>query len=288
MSRIFFFLITATFFAACVTKKEYNQTVTTLNHTQKSLDSAIGKQKQLEKELEESRIALDFRLKEEAKSKIDLEFAVFDAARKCGDYATATAAATKITLMDSSTRSVLYDTLAFYHYFYLSQLNSAVTGSAEKYYITEGLKLNPNNSFLLHLKAMTPKNEAETKFTFSTLSTMFKETGDYTYLYEYSFMQILLNKNWKYIDSISRVVLKDPTISNKVVHVQIRDNKVQQTIPVRAVFLYLKATYQGNVLGNFAACKKSLEESLKIAPDYLQSQNMYQELLTQAQQMGYR
>jgi hypothetical protein len=279
MKKIFPAIILLAFvFSGCVTNKQYNQTVSELANTQKKLDSTSQKATFLQKELTIAKISSDQKFKESAQDLKNKEYKIYKNALASYDYVLAASQLARLSEIDTANRKIYYDSLSFFHYFYLMDPNSVRPNNAAYYYTLKGLDLNPNNEFLLETKGKLDLEDHRDTMALGIFNRLYKKTGDLTYLYEITFVQLQINSNLKFTDSIINKVTKNIESELKTVRLDYLQEKFQQEVPAKAAFLYLRAVIQFGVQQNKQKAIKTLEEILKIAPDYYYAKGMLQQL----------
>jgi hypothetical protein len=277
-------------FSSCASKKELAQTNADLNLTKKKLDSTSLSNKNLNTEVSLLKVTQDMRLKEISSEQKNKEYKIYKNALACYDYVLAAQQMARLSEIDTANRAVYYDSLALYHFFYLMDPNSMRPNNAAYYYTQKGLKLNPNNEFLLEIKGKLDLEEHRDTMALAGFSRLYKKTGDYTYLYEITFIQLALNNNIKFTDSVINLVTKNIESEIKTVRLDYLQEKFRQEVPAKAAFLYLRAVIQNGVQGNKIKAMKTLEDILKIAPDFYYAKGMLEQLKNpqRSQQQGSR
>ncbi len=283
-------IVFATFFTSCATKKEFAQTNIALAQTQKKLDSTALANKNLQTEVSLLKVTQDMRLKENATELKNKEYKIYKNAMACFDYVLAAQQMARLSEIDTANKAVYYDSLAMYHFFYLMDPNTMRPNNAAYYYTQKGLKLNPNNEFLLEIKGKLDLEEHRDTMALGIFNRLYKRTGDYTYLYEITFIQLALNNNIKFTDSVINKVVKNIESEIKTVRLDYLQEKFKQEVPAKAAFLYLRAVIQNGVQGNKSKAMKTLEDILKIAPDFYYAKGLLAQLKNpqQNQQQGAR
>lgn len=192
------------------------------------------------------------------------------------DYPTAAAILTNIAAADSAGNPWVYDSLAFYHYFYLFQPGVVRNTHTAKYYANHGLTLNPNNEFLIELIAKLNLEEQKDTLAYAAFESLWKKTGDYTYWWDMAFIQVYARGDTKYADTMIQIALTAPESENKTVRLEHIQERVREKVSARAAFHYLRATmFMVKKDPNMAA--QALVEALKLSPEfYVAKRSLYE------------
>jgi hypothetical protein len=266
------------FFISCATKKDYLVTVNQLNSTEKRLDSAVQRNDALQKEMALQKITAEMKLKESHADARNREYRIYRNAVSCYDYPLAAIQLARLSEIDTPNRAVYYDSLAFIHFFFLMDPSTARANNAAYFYTKKGLAMNPKNEFLLEIKGKLDLEEHRDSMALNIFNRLYAKTGDYTYLYESTFVQLAIYNNVRFTDSVIDMVIRKIDSEIKTVRLDYLQEKFQQQIPAKAAFLYLRAVIQNGVQGNKIKAMKTLEQILKIAPDYYYAKGMLSQL----------
>lgn len=271
--------------ASCVSKKEYQKTVFELNATQGKLDSSLALQASLKRQLNEMAIASEMQRKEDLQDRQNAEFRVYINALKSADRQLTAVQLAKLAEIDTANRAMYYDSLAFYHFFYLPDARSTDPFSAANFYVNKGLALNPNNYFLQEIQMRLFMNEAtDTAFT-KQLRELYAKTSDYTFLYMLVTVDFAVNNNVNRTQKEIDAILKRTEIGIKSVRIVDVPNKINETVPAIAAFYYLKAATSSDR----EKMVRNLEIALKYAPNfYTAKMTLYQIKNQQGTPQGYR
>lgn len=188
------------------------------------------------------------------------------------DYIAATSLLVQLASADSSKYSWAYDSLTLYHFVYLAGSGTVRNPVTPMYYTEQGLKINPENAFLLEMKAKLLLEEKKDTASFKILNDLWNKSHDYTYLWEMTLIE-LLRTRVAVVDSMTNQVLSAPDISSKKVRIV---DQIRQNVNAKAAFLYIRATVY-NIKGEFKKTAEDLQEALKIQPDfYLAQKGLYE------------
>ena len=197
----------------------------------------------------------------------------YSEARKAQDYTAASALLLQIAANDSAGSAWVYDSLSLYHFIYLAPTNMVRNPTTAKYYTEKGLKYNANNDFLQEIKAKLLLEEQNDTASFKIFKSLYDKSGDYTYLWEMTLVE-LLRRRTGIVDTMVMNVLTSSEADNKTVRIM---DQVRQTVKAKAAFLYIKATLY-NMKGELKGTAESLQEALKIEPNFFLAQKGLYEL----------
>lgn len=215
---------------------------------------------------------LPYGCKEKSKSDATYELKAYRQAREAQDFQAAANMLLQIASKDSAGYPWVYDSLTLYHFLYLTQPNVVRNPATPKYYAEKGLKINPNNEFLLELKAKLLLEEQKDTASYVIIKGLWDKTGDYTYLWEMTVIELLRNRV-NVVDSMVNGVIGTEVASSKTVRIT---DQIQQTVNAKAAFMYIKAMIY-NAKQDFKNTAETLQACLKISPDFLLAQKgLYQ------------
>lgn len=197
-------------------------------------------------------------------------------ASKSKDRETVISSLTLWLANDSSIGKWAYDTLAYYHYFYRVTPGAVRNPATPKYYAEEGLKLNPNNLFLRDIKAKLLLEEGKDTASFDMFAQMWKETGDMTYYWDMTFIEIARNKIGV-ADSMVQSSLKLADISKKKVKMEHIQAQITENVNAAAAFYYLDALIK-NAQRNVIGAAESLKKALDAEPEFYAARRTIMEL----------
>lgn len=218
-------------------------------------------------------LLLPYGCREKKNSDTTLELKAYNEARTAQDYNAAVALLLQIAAKDSANNIWVYDSLALYHFTYLTPANQVRNPFTAKYYTEKGLKLNASNFFLLEIKAKLLLEEQKDTQSFIILKDLWQKTGDYTYLWDMTLIEVL-RKRINVADSMANTVIASAESATKTVRIT---DQILQTINAKAAFLYIRATL-ANIKGDLKVTAESLQEALQIAPNFYLAQKGYYEL----------
>lgn len=230
-----------------------------------------------------SMISLLAACKNNAKSTESIYEKAYKMAADAKDYHSACNNLLMMLQEDSAGKPWIYDSLAFYHYFYLAQPNSLQNNITAKYFVNKGLELNSKNIHLRELQAKILLNDQKDTQSYAAFENLWNETKDYTFWWDMTVVEMLRGKT-VVADSMIKLALNDAELDKKTVRSEDPQYKVKEEIPARAAFLYLRAQMEAPV--NPRKCMETLEECLKIAPDFFLPKLMISQIQQQAAQ-GY-
>jgi hypothetical protein len=211
--------------------------------------------------------------KQKAKPNVSSTLMAYNEAVKAQDYNAAATLLLQIAANDSASNPWVYDSLTLYHYVFLTPANMVRNPASAKYYSEKGLKINPNNEFLLEMKAKLLLEEQKDTASFEIMQKLWNKTGDYTYLWEMTLVE-LLRKKQIVADSMVNSVLKSETANTKTVRIT---DQMRQTVNAKAAFLYIKATL-ANAVGDYKGTAELLNQSLQLQPNFYMAQKGLYEL----------
>ena len=193
--------------------------------------------------------------------------ASYETAQKAQDYQTACAFLVQLAAEDSASNKWAYDSLAFYHYFYLFTPGTVRNTHTGKYYAQKGLDLNPANDFLQEIKAKLELEEQKVGSAEATFQNLWRKTNDYTYWWILSFIEAHAKGNLKKADSMITMAITEPAAKGKTVRMEHIQERIRETVSAKAAFLYLKATLL-MVNKDLTGSAQLLNEALKESPDF--------------------
>jgi hypothetical protein len=200
----------------------------------------------------------------------------FKTARTAQDFPTAITALTMIAAQDSAANPWVYDSLAFYHYFYNNIPGMVKNPATALHFCNEGLKLNTNNDFLTELKGKLVLNMGKDTQALELFTGLWNKTKDYTYLWEMTFIELARGNN-RFADSMIKMVSASNTqVATQKVRFTHIDVPMTESVDPRAAFLFFRALMKNNE-NKFNESAEILKQSLQIAPDfYLARKGMYE------------
>lgn len=207
----------------------------------------------------------------------------YQMAREAQDYQSAATFLVEMAKEDSAANTWVYDSLAFYHYFYLFTPGVVRNTHTAKYFAQKGLEANPGNDFLAEIKAKLELEEQNINLAESTFQGLWKKTNDHTYWWILAFIQAHAKQNYKSADSMIEMALSEPATDNKTVRLEHIQERIRETVPAKAAFLYLKSTtlmVQNKVMES----ANLLNEALKIAPNFYAAKRSIYDLQQASQQ----
>lgn len=264
------------FLVGCVSVKKFDAQTQELNETRKQLNDAVIAQQQIKTAQQLTRDSLYSKIAGLDVGASIKEYNLYKTATQTGDYAFASDCLQRLLSLDSSNAYWVYDSLALYHYLYLLTPGQTKRSPAANYFTNKGLTLNPMNTFLLEIKGKLLIEEGKDTAAYALFSDIWKKTGDYTFYWDMTYIDLYLYGKVKEVEGrISEVLAK--TDSNiKTVRVDQLEEKIIETIVAKAAFLYLRGIIQAEQ-GNRAKAIKTIEEVVKIAPNYMTAQRaLYQ------------
>lgn len=215
---------------------------------------------------------LPYGCKQKGKTDASTELKAYHEARNAQDYVGASALLLQIAAKDSAGNPWVYDSLTLYHFLYVTQANMVRNPATPKYYAERGLSINPKNEFLLEMKAKLLLEEQKDTASFVILKDLWGRTGDYTYLWEMTVIELLRGRV-NVVDSMVNNTLNAEITSTKTVRIT---DQIQQKVNAKAAFMYIKAMLY-NAKGDFKNTGLTLQECLKIEPTFLMAQKgLYQ------------
>ena len=96
-------------------------------------------------------------------------------AQQAQDYQAAIGCLLQLVAEDSAGNAWAYDSLAFYHYFYLITPGVVRNTQVPKYYAQKGLDINPENVFLAEIKAKLDLEEQKIEINELSHDTSYSE-----------------------------------------------------------------------------------------------------------------
>lgn len=191
----------------------------------------------------------------------------YQIAQKAQDYQNASTLLIQLAAEDSAGKPWVYDSLAYYHYFYLITPGVVRNTHTARYYCDLGLGLNPENYFLSEIKAKMDLEDQKVEEAQAAFSKLFSKTKDYTYLWILTYIKATEPKGLEPADSTITAVLADPEAEKKMVRLEFPQERITEKIPVKTAFTYLRASFllEQNKLMEGA---KLLEECLKMTPEF--------------------
>lgn len=256
---------------ACVSTKKFDSQTAELRETSKNLNTAVIEQELLKTKVNLLQDSLRQLKKQVTDDRVVSEFAVYKTALAMGDRNLAAGSLVRLLQLDSSQGSWAYDSLVYYHYLYLITPGFPRQSMAAAYYTEKGLALNPKNAFLLETKAKLLLEAQQDSAAFKIFRSLWETHGDYTYLWEMTYMDLYIFENIKKVESTIAEVTGNKLSQMRMVRVESLEEHRIDEIPAKAAFLYLRAILQ-SAKGQTAAAKKTLEEVVKIAPGFLSAQ----------------
>lgn len=191
---------------------------------------------------------------------------IYDNALLSHDMKTATYALQALVTENPADYTWAYDSLAFYHYFHTSIQELARNTATVHYMIDKGLKVNPNNNYLRELKARIFLIEQKDTASITLFSELFDSTGDYTYQWYVTYIE-LMRGNVKKAETMIRKVLNDNPATMKKVRLDHLPEHLQEKASVKAAFLYLRSMVEQS-RQQYQVSVNTLKEALKVSPDF--------------------
>lgn len=171
----------------------------------------------------------------------------------------------------------IYDSLAFFHYLYLNAPGGTYVPRAALNYAEKGLQLNPDNEFLLDIKAKMLLLFQNSSEPIRIYQELWKKTGDYTYYWNLAYINLIAYQDVKKAETIISDALKLDNIGIKKVKIVNLDERKIDNVSAKAGFLFLRGLIQVNG-GQVAKAVKTFEEVVKLAPEYTMAQRYLQEI----------
>lgn len=274
--RIYLVVLYTLLLTACVSTKKFDVQKNRLDITTEQLSHSVSEQQNLKlrvQKLSDSLVVLE---KQHRENQVQAEYKLFKLAQQTGDKQLAATSLTRLVLLDSTQGDWAYDSLALYHYLYLITPGMPRHSQSAMYFTQKGLQLNPENAFLLETQAKLNLELQKDSLAFKTFKALWDKHGDYTYLFEMTYMDLYIFENVKRVETVINEVVKSKESEVRKVRIELIDDHLIQQIPAKAAFLYLRAILQ-NAQGQQVKSRKTLEEVVKIAPEYLSAQRaLYQ------------
>lgn len=191
----------------------------------------------------------------------------YQIAQSAQDYPAATGFLIKMAAEDSASQPWVYDSLAFYHYFYLITPGVVRNTHTARFYAQRGLEINPENHFLAEIKAKLDLEDQKVEIAQSSFQTLWNKTKDYTYLWILTYMDAASKGGMKTADSVITAVLGNPEAEKKTVRLDFPQERVRETVPAKSAFMYLRASFllEQNKVMDAASL---LNEVLKMTPEF--------------------
>lgn len=192
---------------------------------------------------------------------------LYQMAQQAQDYEASIPLLIKLIGEDSAANVWAYDSLAFYHYFYLITPGVVRNTHTSKYYAQKGLDINPENTFLAEIKAKLELEDQNIQVAQGVFQRLWKKTNDFTYLWILTYMEALDKNGMSSADSVITATLGSSETENKTVRLDFPQERVRETVSAKAAFIYLRASFlldKGKVMD----AANLLSEALKIAPDF--------------------
>jgi tetratricopeptide (TPR) repeat protein len=261
---------------SCVSKKQYLQQTENLESTNNVLQSQIVAQDLLKSRVITLEDSVNLLKKQQLSGQINTEFEVYKTALVSGDRTLAASSLVRLIALDPAQGYWAYDSLSFYHYLYLFTPGLPRQSQAALYFTNQGLSMNPTNAFLLETKAKLYIELGKDSASYDIFKSLWDKYGDYTYLWEMTYVDLYIFENIKRVEAVIAEVVKNKESEVYKVRVEQLEEHIIESIPAKAAFLYLRAILQ-NAQGQSAKSKKTLEEVIKIAPSFLSAQRaLYQ------------
>ena len=136
--------------------------------------------------------------------------------------------------------------------------------------------MNPKNAFLLEIRAKLFIEQGKDSAAYKIFSELWDKSGDYTYLWEMTYVDLYIYENIKKVEAVIAEIIKNKQSEVFKVRVEQLEEHTIQSIPAKAAFLYLRVILQ-SAQGQIPKAKKTLEDVIKIAPEFLSAQRaLYQ------------
>ena len=208
--------------------------------------------------------------------------AAYQLAVNARDYNSATSILTQWLAQDSSIGEWAYDSLAFYHYFYITNPNAVRNSSTPMFYVNKGLELKANDEYLKDIKAKLLLEQGKDTVSYGIFEELWKATNNYSYYWDMAFIEIARN-HVKEAEAMIDNMLKDPKNMEKKVKMEHIQVQLIEEVPAKAAFLYLHALIQ-NGQRDVMGAAQSLQESLKISPEFYAAKRSIMDLQRMAAQ----
>ncbi|MBL7812654.1 MAG: hypothetical protein JNL57_10565 [Bacteroidetes bacterium] len=208
---------------------------------------------------------------------------MYDHARLAQDYHTAISALTLMAVHDSAGNPWVYDSLAFYHYFYNYTPGVVRNPNTPLYYAQKGLDIAPGNVFLKELKGKLQLEMGKDTLSYNLFSELWQQTHDYTYWWDMTFIQLGARGRFQDADSMILMVMSTPESDSKKVRLEHIPERMREEVPAKAAFLYLKGIML-NAQKQPLKAAETWNEALKIAPDFYAVKRSFYEMQQAAQQ----
>ncbi len=163
---------------------------------------------------------------------------------------------------DSTISNWAYDTLAYYHYFFKVNPGAVRNPTTPMFYADKGIEINKNNLFLKDIKAKLLLEKGKDTLAFSMFEEMWKQTNDYTYYWDMTYIQIARGNIANAEEMIKGVLGSPDKIEGKKVKMEAITAQITENIAAKAAFTYLDALVKNikrDVLGSFELLKKCIE-----------------------------
>ena len=163
---------------------------------------------------------------------------------------------------DSSISNWAYDTLAYYHYFFKVNPGAVRNPSTPMFYAEKGLDINKGNTFLKDIKAKLLLEKGKDTLAFAMFEDLWKQTNDYTYYWDMTYIEIARGNITKAEEMITAVLNSGDKIEGKKVKMEAITAQITENIAAKAAFTYLNALVKNvkrDVIGSFELLKKCIE-----------------------------
>jgi tetratricopeptide (TPR) repeat protein len=263
--------------SGCVSSNKFQAQSNELEATKKLLGTTIANQEALQKQLSAAQDSIALVAENLRADAVKTEYSIYKKTIAASDYQNASVSLLRLMELDPTQSYWVYDSLAYYHYLYLNNPTTGYVSPSALYYAEQGLKLNPGNEMLLEIKGKLLVLFQNDTAAYNIFQNLWKKTGDYTYLWNMTYIDFTVYRNVKKVENTVAEVLKNPTLGMKTVRVTQLEERRIETIPAKAAFLFLRGVLQTN-MGQFPKAIKTMEEVLKIAPSYSTAARYLQEL----------
>lgn len=267
-------------FSSCVSNKKYNLQQSRIA----ILESTVNEQKAAQMYLKKQNSVLSDSLKnfgpDFRQKQVEFEYQTYKRAINSGDKLLASQSLTRLLLMDSTQAYWACDSLSLYHYLYLMTPGVPRNNQAALYYTLMGLDLNPENKFLREMFGKLNLEIQNDSLAYQTFTALYEQYGDYTYLWESTFMDLYVFQNLKKTEAVIAKVVAAKDAGVKTVRIEETEERRMIEVPAKAAFLYFRASIQTSK-GQLSAAKKTLEEVIKTAPAFMAAQRALYQLQSQ-------
>ncbi|MBL7812653.1 MAG: hypothetical protein JNL57_10560 [Bacteroidetes bacterium] len=258
-------LIIATAFAGCASKREFRAEIKRLDSALMAQSAALKSEKVRSRQALQSLDSATVKTSVLRSTLINQNYELYGITRKCGDIQGAIAALNHLELMDSSTHNWIYDSLAFYHYFYNTGNGNVRNANTPLFYAEKGLTIQPKNTFLQEIKAKLLLETGNDTASYALLTALYDRTRDYTFLWDMAYVE-MARGNTKKAEQVIKQALNSADITLRTVRLESIADRVLEEVPAKAAFLYLKSIIL-NGKRDYQGAYRQLQEVLRLAPN---------------------